>query len=88
MCVARLADPKGITVSGCPFNTWRNSYDEAYTLFDTALFLLNMNARNTATISRPGCWAMAGMLMLGVGALPHDRTLSQLSHSLDDSMNQ
>ena len=47
-----------------------------------------MNARNTATISRPGCWAMAGMLMLGVGALPHDRTLSQLSHSLDDSMNQ
>ena len=30
-----------------------------------------MNARNTATISRPGCWAMAGMLMLGVGALPH-----------------
>ncbi len=69
-------------------NTWRYSYDEAYTLFDTALFLLNMNARNTATISRPGCWAMAGMLMLGVGALPHDRTLSQLSHSLDDSMNQ
>ena len=31
-----------------------------------------MNARNTATISRPGCWAMAGMLMLGVGAPPHD----------------
>ena len=40
----------------CPFNTWRNSYDEAYTLYDTALFLLNMNARNTANVSRPGCW--------------------------------
>ena len=34
----------------------RNSYDEAYTLYDTALFLLNMNARNTANVSRPGCW--------------------------------
>ena len=80
MCVARLANPKVITISGCPFNTWRNSYDEAYTLFDTALFLLNMNARNTATISRPGCWAMAGMLMLGVGALTHD--LSFLTASM------
>jgi hypothetical protein len=53
-------------VCRCPFNTWRNSYDEAGTLYDTALFLLNMNARNTAKISRPGCWAMAGMLMMGV----------------------
>eukprot|EP01052_Picozoa_sp_SAG31_P006596 SAG31_NODE_304_length_18019_cov_10.386440_11_plen_363_part_00 len=52
--------------SWCPFNTWRNSYDEAYTLYDTALFLLNMNKRNTAAVSRPGCWAMAGMLMVGV----------------------
>lgn len=39
---------------------------QAYTLYDTALFLLNMNAKNTAEVSRPGCWAMAGMLMVGV----------------------
>jgi hypothetical protein len=51
---------------------------QAYTLYDTALFLLNMNARNTAAISRPGCWAMAGMLMVGVDST-HGRWLAKNS---------
>jgi len=50
----------------CPFHSWRNSYDEHYTLYDTALFLMMMNSKNNANVSRPGCWAMAGMLMAGV----------------------
>jgi hypothetical protein len=68
----------------CPFNTWRNSYDEAYTLYDTALFLLNMNARNTENVSRPGCWAMAGMLMVGVDST-HARWLATNSAPMNES---
>lgn len=55
--------------SYCPFTAWRHSYDYDGMLFDTGVYILNMNAGNTANDSRPHCWAYLQMLMVGVNQL-------------------
>ena len=55
--------------SYCPYTAWRHSYDYDGLLFDTGVYILNMNAGNSANDSRPHCWAYLQMLMVGVNQL-------------------
>ena len=52
-------------------------------LFDTGVYILNMNAGNTANDSRPHCWAYLQMLMVGEESGTVDKMMLRMSDAFD-----